>query len=152
LTAILALVASIFTWKIGYFVRFMLNHDRLLIDLTCYAILNAMGALFIYKLVSIFRQHIYPMVAELRRCLTICLNVIWYGHHLAAMQWFGIFIVFAGIMVEIISNYSLTSRILPNDNIRNREGKNYNKIIAKEEGWSARKYEPDEINDDVEGI
>lgn len=65
----------------------------------------------------------------MRRCLTVCLNVAWYGHHLAAMQWVGIFIVFAGIAVEIAANYNLASKILPNDSTRSREGKNYSKIV-----------------------
>jgi hypothetical protein len=47
------------------------------------------------------------------------------------LQWLGIFIVFAGVMIEIISNYNLASKILPNENIRNREGKNYNKVKVK---------------------
>jgi hypothetical protein len=122
------------------------------VDLTIYAVLNAMGALFMYKLVTIFRQHIYPLVVELRRCLTICVNVVWYGHHLAAMQWVGILIVFAGVTAEIFSNYNLASRILPNDNVRNREGKNYSKIVPKDEGWSARRYDTTEIGEEVEGI
>ncbi len=120
LVAIIALIISICTWKIGYFVTFVLEHDRLLLDLTLYSFLNCLGTLFMYKLISIFRQHIYPLVAELRRCLNVCVNVLWYGHHLAPMQWFGIAIVFTGIMIEIINNYNLASRILPNHNVRNR--------------------------------
>lgn len=63
LTACIALVISICTWKIGYFVTFVLQHDRLLLDLTLYSVLNSLGALFMYKLISIFRQHIYPLVS-----------------------------------------------------------------------------------------
>jgi drug/metabolite transporter (DMT)-like permease len=114
-----------------YFVVFIFSHDRLLFDLTAFGLLNALTTLFAYKLVSIFRQHVYPLVTNTRKCLTVCINVLWFGHHLAPMQWFGIFLVFGGIMVEIINNYSLANKILPNLNIRNREGQNYNKIIAK---------------------
>ena len=68
------------------------------------------------------------------------------------MQWLGICIVFSGIMIEIINNYNLASRLLPNHNVRNREGKNYSKIVPKDEGWSARKYDIANIGEDVEGI
>lgn len=79
------------------------------------------------------------------------MNVLWYGHHLVAMQWLGIFVVFSGIMIEIINNYNLASRLIPNHNVRSRDGKNYSKIIPKDEG-SARKYEIADVGDDVEGI
>jgi hypothetical protein len=148
----LGLIASLNTWKLGYFIDFVVHHDQLLVDLTVFGIINALGVLFAYKLIAIFRQHVYPLVAEFRRCLNICVNLAWYGHHLAAMQWVGIVIVFAGIMVEIVNNYNLASRLIPNDNIRNREGKNYNKIVLKEEGWSARKYDIATIGEEVEGI
>lgn len=128
---VLALCLSVSTWKISYFISFILHHDQLLIDLTCYALLSSIGSLFVYKLIAMFRQHIYPLVSGTRKCLTVCVNVSWYGHHLMGMQWLGIFIVFAGVMIEIISNYNLASKILPNDSIRNREGKNYSKVRVR---------------------
>jgi len=48
------------------------------------------------------------------------------------MQWLGILIVFGGIMMEIINNYNLASKILPNYDVRSKEGEKYNKIIPKE--------------------
>ena len=65
--------------------------------------------------------------------MTVCINVVWFGHHLAKMQWLGVFVVFTGIMMEIISNYNLAEKILPNHNVRSREGEHYNKIVPKEE-------------------
>ena len=71
---------------------------------------------------GIFRQHILPLVIITRKCFTVLINVLWYGHHLKILQWVGISLVFGGIMVEIVNNYNLASKILPNENIRNREG------------------------------
>jgi uncharacterized membrane protein len=121
LVAVLALIVSICTWQIAYFVIFAVEHDRLLFDLTLHSVLNSLGVLFTYKLIAIFRQHIYPLVSEMRRCLNVCLNVFWYGHHLVLMQWLGIAIVFSGILIEIVGNYNLASKKLPNHNVRNRE-------------------------------
>ncbi len=98
----------------------MLNHDGLLGDLTIYGVLYSTAVMFAYKLISIFRQHVYPLVLGTRKCFTVCLNIAWYGHHLSAMQWVGIFVVFTGIMVEIFNNYNLANKILPNENITNR--------------------------------
>lgn len=114
------MIASIATLKISYFISFALSHDQLLTDLACQAILNSVAYLFVYKLITIFRQHIYPLVAGTRKCLTICMNVLWFGHHLVPLQWLGIFIVFTGIIIEISNNYNLARKLLPNDNIRNR--------------------------------
>lgn len=149
---ILTMITSIVSLKITYFVSFSLSHDQLLTDLACQGILNSVAYLFVFKLISIFRQHIYPLVAGTRKCLTICINLLWFGHHLVAMQWVGIFIVFTGIIIEISSNYNLARKILPNDNIRNKEGKNYNKVIAKDEGWSPHRMEIADIGHEVEGI
>ena len=105
-----------------YFLQFAFNHSSLLVDLLAFALLSAISGVFSFKLVNTFRQHIYPMVSNTRRCLTICINVVWYGHHLNKMQWFGIIMVFGGIMVEIVNNYKLADKILPNNNIKNVGG------------------------------
>lgn len=66
------------------------------------------------------------------------------------MQWLGIAIVFAGIMIEIINNYNLADKILPNPDVRNREGENYKKIVVKDEELTVG-YEGN-ICEGVEGI
>jgi drug/metabolite transporter (DMT)-like permease len=116
----LCLIVSIVTLNIKYFLSFAMSHDRLLVDITAFSLLTALGGMFGYKLVNTFRQHIYPLVSNTRKCLTVCINVMWFGHHLVKMQWFGIVMVFSGIMVEIVNNYNLASKILPNENIRNK--------------------------------
>lgn len=69
------------------------------------------------------------------------------------MQWLGIVIVFAGIMMEIVNNYNLASKILPNHNVRSKEGENYNKIVPKDEKEEefTNRYDAN-ICDGVEGI
>ena len=104
-----------------------------MLDLSIWAVLHALGGIFCYKLMSIFRQHILPLVINTRKCMTVVVNVIWYGHHLVLMQWLGVILVFGGIMMEVVANYNLANKILPNKNIKNREGQNYNKIVPKDE-------------------
>jgi len=123
------------------------------VDLSAFSLLTALGGLFGYKLVNTFRQHIYPLVSNTRKCMTVCVNVVWFGHKLAKMQWLGIVIVFAGIMMEIVNNYNLASKILPNHNVRSKEGENYNKIVPKDEKEEefTNRYDAN-ICDGVEGI
>ena len=104
---IVSLIASILTWKIHYFLHFAMDHDHLLTDLMVYSMLNAMSIMFIYKLMSMFRQHVYPLVATTRKCFTVGINVFYYGHHLAGLQWMSIGLVFGGVLIEIINNYNL---------------------------------------------
>jgi hypothetical protein len=49
-----------------------------------------------------------------------------------------------------VSNYNLARKILPNENVRNREGQNYNKVIAKEDYLGRN--EGNVYLEDVEGI
>ena len=114
------LVINLLTWNISYFVTFILTHNGLMLDLSIWAVLHALGGIFCYKLMSIFRQHILPLVINTRKCMTVVVNVLWYGHHLVLMQWLGVVLVFGGIMMEVIANYNLANKILPNKNIKNR--------------------------------
>jgi len=54
--------------------------------------------MFSFKLINIFRQHVYPLVSNTRKCITVCVNIVWYGHHLGVMQWVGVVVVFGGIL------------------------------------------------------
>jgi hypothetical protein len=66
------------------------------------------------------------------------------------MQWAGVVMVFGAILSEVVSNYNLAAKILPNENVREREGKNYNKIVVKEEYYGQA--EPEVECREVEGI
>jgi hypothetical protein len=151
---VLTLLADVVTWNIHYFFMFVLNHDGLMFDLLMWSVLHAAGGVFCYKLMSIFRQHVLPLVINTRKCFTVIINVLWYGHHLQWGQWLGVALVFGGIMVEVITNYNLGNRILPNKNIRNREGQHYNKLVPKDEELNVgyHPYNEDSITEDVEGI
>lgn len=66
--------------------------------------------MFVYKLIATFRQHVYPLVSTVRKCLSICLNVFWFGRTLLPLQWVGVAMVFGGIMIEVVCNYELVSK------------------------------------------
>jgi UDP-galactose transporter B1 len=109
-------ILSLITFQIKYFIEFTINHDRFFFDLTLYGAICSIGSIFVYKLIAICRQHVYPLVSTVRKCLTVCVNVLWFGRHLAFMQWIGIVMLFGGILIEIISNYKLMDKIIPNEN------------------------------------
>ena len=108
---ILIVCTSTVTLQMNYFISFVVDHNRILLDLTMYGILNSIYTLCSYKLAMIFRQHIYPLVANTKKCLTVCINVVWYGHTLALMQWLGIFLVFGAILLEVGLNFNIAEKI-----------------------------------------
>jgi UDP-galactose transporter B1 len=118
----LSLILSIISWQISYFIDFVIKHDRLMLDLTLYGLLIGIGNIYAYKLISICRQHVYPLVSNVRKCFTVCVNVLWFGHNLKGLQWLGILMVFGGVLFEIISNYNLGAKMMKNEEERKKEG------------------------------
>ncbi len=108
------------TFQLKYFILFAINHDQLIFDLVIYGTINSIGSMFTYKLISIFRQHVYPLVSIVRKCITVCINALWFGHQIVLIQWLGILMVFSGVLIEIMSNYQILDRITANENIKKR--------------------------------
>jgi UDP-galactose transporter B1 len=88
-------------------VEFIVYHDELLLHLTVMSLLNALGALFIYKIITLFRQHVYPLVGTVRKCITVGVSIVYFGHHITFLQLMGIMLVFGGVLLEILMNYKL---------------------------------------------
>ena len=152
---VIGLVVSVCSLQAMDFVIFVYHHERFIVDLAVMAVLMATAAIFAFRIVANFRQHIYPLVCKVRNYITVCFNVFWFGHHLATLQWVGIGVICLGIAVEIINNYNLADRILPNEDVSYREGKPYNKLSSPDaDPPSAKKttYDPIAVGDDLEGI
>jgi drug/metabolite transporter (DMT)-like permease len=67
--------------------------------------LNSICAMFIFKIITLFRQHIYPLVSTVRKCITVGVSILYFGHHIEILQIAGIIIVFFGVLLEIAVNY-----------------------------------------------
>ncbi len=78
---------------------FIVKHPRLLYDILLEAIMNAVGQLFAYYLISHFRQHVVPFVITTRKAISMLLSITVFGHTVKSMQWVGIGLVFAGVSV-----------------------------------------------------
>ena len=63
------------------------------------SLFSAIGALFIYKIITLFRQHIYPLIGTVRKCISVGMSAIYFGHHLAPMQILGVALVFGGVLL-----------------------------------------------------
>lgn len=74
-------------------------------DLFMLGFLNAIGQLFVYRMIKEYRQHIPAFTIALRKCLTVIINILWYNHSVNGIQLLGITLVFLAVFSEVVSNY-----------------------------------------------
>lgn len=104
------LILSLVTWQLPYTVNFIINHDELFLHIIVLGLTNAISAIFIYKIITLFRQHVYPLVSTVRKCITVAVSILYFGHHIEIAQLIGIVLVFGGVMLEISMNYKLLQK------------------------------------------
>ena len=79
-TCLIALVYSLVTLQAPYIAGFILEHPELQTDLLYFSFLNAIGQLVIYQMIKMFKQHIPPFVIATRKCVTVVVNIVHFGH------------------------------------------------------------------------
>lgn len=72
--------------------------------MTIFSVLSAIGQLVIYRMIKLFKQHIVPFVIATRKCLTVVVNIVYFGHSVNGKQLAGMLLVFAAIMLEVVLN------------------------------------------------
>ena len=84
---------------------FLINYEDFALDVLKFSVLNAVGQLFIYRMIKEFRQHIPAFVIAFRKCLTVIVNILWFHHTINKEQLIGVFFVFLAVIWEVYSNY-----------------------------------------------
>ena len=72
----------------------------LLHDILGFCVAGAIGQLFIFATLERFSSLVLVTVTVTRKMLTMVLSVVWYGKRLSVMQWWGVALVFGGVMAE----------------------------------------------------
>ena len=101
------LAISLVSMQLTYTIDFVLHHDELFLHIIIMALLSALANLFIFKIITLFRQHVYALVGTVRKCITVGVSILYYGHQISFLQLIGIFLVFGGVLLEISMNYRL---------------------------------------------
>ena len=104
-TCLIAFAYSLVTWQLPYICTFIAQHEELQRDLLYFSFLNASGQLVIYQMIKLFKQHIPPFVIATRKCITVVVNIVYFGHTVNQKQIAGIVLVFSAIMLEVYENY-----------------------------------------------
>ena len=73
-------------------------------DLLIFSVLSAVGQLVIYKMIKLFKQHIVPFVIATRKCVTVVVNIVHFGHTINFKQVLGMGLVFVAIITEVFLN------------------------------------------------
>ncbi|CAM6001275.1 unnamed protein product [Sphagnum balticum] len=88
-----------------YCLEFLVASSELREDIAIFSVLNASGQLVIYKMLILFKQHIPAFLIATRKCLTVVINIVWFGHSIVALQAVGIVLVFLAVFLEVYENY-----------------------------------------------
>lgn len=109
-TCTISLLLILITNRTPVILDFLLNYEGFAMDLLKFSTLNAVGQLFIYRMIKEFRQHIPAFVIAFRKCLTVMINIFWFNHSINTPQLLGIGFVFVAVFWEVYSNYKAKSQ------------------------------------------
>jgi UDP-galactose transporter B1 len=100
-TAVIGIVYATISFELLYISNFVMSHEQILADIALYSILNAIGQLVIYQMIKLFKQHIPSFIIATRKCFTVIVNIMYFGHKINLMQISGILFVFFAVMMEV---------------------------------------------------
>lgn len=83
-----------------YVVDFVQKYPGALTDMVAFALLGAVGQVFVFIILERFDSLILVTATVTRKMLSMILSVVLFGHHLLAIQWLGVLMVFGGIGYE----------------------------------------------------
>lgn len=89
-------------------VPYLLNpgNSELLVKIGMFAVMSALGQNFIFMTLENFNALILTTVTTTRKCFTVAISVVYYGHKLTSLQYLGISLVVAGLALELYGKYT----------------------------------------------
>lgn len=82
---------------------FIFEHRFFLAHLVLMGVLSTIGQMFVYRMIKQFKQHFPPFVITTRKIFTVGLSIIYYHHDTNFYQLIGLFLVFALVTYEFVS-------------------------------------------------
>lgn len=76
----------------------MYTHPQCLFHILLLSLSGAVGQMFVYWLISNFRQHVVPFIITTRKILTVGISIMYFGHEVTWVQVLGIFVVFLAVI------------------------------------------------------
>ena len=86
-------------------ISFLYRHPEARTDILVMGILGAVGQIFIFNLITLFGSLACSTVTTTRKFFQILLSVVIHETKLSMSQWIGVFLVFASLAWNVVSEY-----------------------------------------------
>ena len=86
-------------------VTFLYRHPEAATDILVMGVLGAIGQVFIFFLITLFGSLVCSNVTKTRKFFQILLSVVIHETRLSMHQWTGVFLVFASLTWNVVSEY-----------------------------------------------
>ncbi|XP_068633275.1 solute carrier family 35 member B1 homolog [Battus philenor] len=101
-STIISLIGVLVTGEIFKFITFVAQYPEMLLYLSGFVLMGALGQLFIFYMVAEFGPLPCSVVTTTRKFFTVLTSVIVFGNVLLTRQWIGAILVFSGLFLDII--------------------------------------------------
>jgi UDP-galactose transporter B1 len=81
-------------------VQFLVNYPEIGRSVLLFALLSAVGQLFIFYSLLLFDSLVCTTITTTRKFLTIVISVVFHGNVLSAAQWLAVAMVFGAVMYD----------------------------------------------------
>lgn len=99
-----------FESEAAYTIAFIQSYPRVIMDLVSFALLGAVGQVFVFIILEKFGSLILVTATVTRKMLSMILSVVLFGHVLTLTQWIGVTMVFGGIGYEAYFKMALKTK------------------------------------------
>ncbi|XP_013136527.1 PREDICTED: solute carrier family 35 member B1 homolog [Papilio polytes] len=101
-STIISAIGVLLSGEIFKFVAFVTQYPEILVYLISFALMGALGQLFIFFMVAEFGPLPCSVVTTTRKFFTVLASVVIFGNVLLGRQWIGAVLVFTGLFLDII--------------------------------------------------
>lgn len=84
---------------------FCVRNPQAALYIVLFSISSGMGQIFIFYALKNFNSLVLATITTTRKFFTILASVFVFGHPLIVEQWFGVFLVFVGLVLELYQKY-----------------------------------------------
>ena len=99
---LISLLYSVLALQLIDILTYMWYHPMFSIHMGIMSTLSTIGQMFVYRMLTHFKQHIVPFVITTRKIFTVLFSIIYYGHKSTDAQFVAIAIVFFAVTIEFI--------------------------------------------------
>lgn len=102
---LLLVILSAFTGQAWEGYSYCLENPPIIYYFLTASITSAAGQNFIFYTISNFNALTLATITTTRKFFTILVSVVWFGHQLTQQQWYGVGLVFSGLLMELVNKY-----------------------------------------------